>query len=144
NYIQLILSVPMVIGYQLVTAVFDVVGTEVAYAFLWWRVLIPAMWSAAALDILANGNLEAGLLVLRSLAIVITLLPITLYYILVPAFEQNLEKLLYKKGSAQRKKYPIRTFLGKILCTAKEEKYFIFAYQIMGKEREFKLKVFPS
>src|SRR5699024_11552690 len=74
----------------------------------------------------------------------ILLLAITLYYIFVPAFEQNLEKLLYKKGAAQRKKYPIRTFLGKILCTAKEEKYFIFAYQIMAKEREFKLKVFPS
>src|SRR5699024_7503154 len=144
NYIQIILSVAIIIGYQLVINVFNVVGTEVEYAFHWWHVLIPPMWFAAPFDILFNGNLEAGILVLSSLAIVIPLLAITLYYIFVPAFEQNLEKLLYKKGAAQRKKYPIRTFLVNILCTAKEEKYFIFAYQIMGKEREFKLKVFPS
>src|SRR5699024_11742930 len=38
----------------------------------------------------------------------------------------------------------IKTFFRIILFTDKEEKYFIFSYQIMGKEREFKLKLFPS
>src|SRR5699024_7202726 len=115
NYIQIILSVVIIMGYQMVINVINVVGTEVEYAFHWWPVLITPMWCAAPFDILFNGNLEVGVLVLSSLAGIIPLLAITLYYIFVPACEQNLEKLLDKKGAAQRKKYPIRTFFGKIL-----------------------------
>src|SRR5699024_4611830 len=69
NYIQIILSVAIIIGYQLVINVFNVVGTEVEYAFHWWHVLIPPMWFAAPFDILFNGNLEVGVLVLSSLAV---------------------------------------------------------------------------
>src|SRR5699024_12851008 len=54
NYIQIILSVAIIIGYQLVINVFNVVGTEVEYAFHWWHVLIPPMWFAAPFDILFN------------------------------------------------------------------------------------------
>lgn len=144
NYIQIVLSIGIVIGYQLVINVFNVVGTEVHYVFHWWNLLIPPMWFAAPFEIMLNGNTETGMLVLSSLSIIIPLLAIMLYYKFIPAFEQNLEKLLDKKGAASPKKYPFRTFWEKMLCTSEEEKYFAFAYQIMGKEREFKLKVYPT
>src|SRR5699024_10178589 len=80
NYIQIVLSIGIVIGYQLVINVFNVVGTEVHYVFHRCNLFILLMWFAAPFEVMLNGNTETGILVLSSLSIIIPLLAIFLYY----------------------------------------------------------------
>lgn len=145
NYIQIFMSIGIVIGYQIVARSFDVVGLEVVYEFVWWHYLIPSFWFASIFELIINANDAISVIILAVSAIVIPLISITIYYILMPTFERNLEKLMEQSTSATKKKRRLSHLWERIVCFSKEEKmFFRFANTMMSEEREFKLKVYPS
>ena len=145
NYIQIALSIGIFVGYQIVLRAFDYTYLFKVYDFSWWHVFVPPMWFAAPFELLIRGNTAFPLIILTSLAIIVPIIAIYSYYRLMPSFERNLQKLMENAGNPRRGKGKMTLILERIVCFQKEErKFFRFATQMMGEEREFKLKVYPS
>ncbi len=145
NYVQILLSVGIVAGYQVLVRVFDFSGLNIEFTFQWWHLLLPPIWYSAPFEWILNGN-PAGYIVAYSiLSVVVPIVAIIIYSRLVPSFEQNLQKLLQYSGDNKRRAHRVDRFFAKIVCKSKEERTFYrFSALMMKQEREFKLKVYPS
>ena len=143
NYVQIMLSVGVIVGYQILIHSFNMVNFDVIYSFSWWHVFIPPLWFGATFE-LANQNFSGPLISLAILGLVIPVIAIFLYARLMPSFERNLEKLLSDSGK-ERKSNWLENMWATVTCRSKEERlFFRFAMTMMRKEREFKLKVYPG
>lgn len=144
NYVQILLSVGVVVGYQILIRSFEVVDLDMAYTFSWWHFLIPPLWYGAPFEVLLNGNSSNYFIAFTVLAVLIPLVAIYAYAKLMPSFERNLEKLLSDTKTRKKSINWLDEAGAKWLCRSKEERVFYrFAASMMKKEREFKLKVFP-
>lgn len=145
NYVQILLSVGIIVGYQIVIRIFDVVSFEFTYEFTWWHVFIPPMWFAAPFETLLNQNYSGGLILLSILALVIPIVSIILYNKLMPTFERNLDKLIEETGKNSKKKRKVGRFFERLVCSGAEERAFYrFASIMMSQERNFKLRIYPG
>lgn len=144
NYVQILLSIAIFVGYQVLVRSFGMVDLNLSYAFSWWHVFLPPIWFGAPFELILHQNLSNIMIGLSLLALLIPLVSIAIYYKLMPSFERNLQKLLEDTGKG-RKKIGINYFLSRLVCFNREERvFFQFAALMMKKEREFKLKVYPS
>lgn len=143
NYIQIILSLGVIVGYQLVIHAFDVTNLDMTYMFKWWHLFIPPIWFGAPFEWLLLGNHSLEMIVLSALAVMVPLLAIYLYYHYMPAFERNLEKLL-ATSKPRKQRFSVMQSVSNLVCFDKEERlYFWFAHKMTGEEREFKLQAYP-
>ncbi|MFJ7733168.1 hypothetical protein ACIQXF_14865 [Lysinibacillus sp. NPDC097231] len=145
NYVQIGLSLMLMIGYQVLIRSFELVNLDMVVAFHWWSVFLIPMWFAAPYELLLNGDYSLLTMVFCILAIIIPIISIWLYIKLVPTFERNLQKLLGTSKSKKEKNNRLKSSLLAIVCRTHEERAFYrFASLMMKQEREFKLKVYPS
>lgn len=145
NYVQIGMSLVLMIGYQFLVRSFELVNLNMVMEFHWWSIFLIPMWFAAPYELLLNGNQSPLSIGFSVLAIVMPILSILLYIKLIPTFERNLQKLLSTSKSKKEKKNRLRNFLLMHICTTSEERAFYrFASLMMKQEREFKLKVYPS
>lgn len=145
NYVQILLSVGVVVGYQVLIRAFDFVDLDLAYSFSWWHLLIPPIWYGAPFEVFLNGGSANYLIAFTVLAVLVPIIAILSYAKLMPSFERNLEKLLSDTKKRKKKRNWVDEMGAKLLCRSKEERiFFRFAASMMKKEREFKLKVFPA
>jgi len=145
NYVQILLSVGIIVGYQIVIRIFDFVSFEFTYDFSWWHVFIPPMWFGAPFEVFLNQNYSSAIILLSILAFVIPIFSIILYYRLMPTFEHNLEKLMEETAKSNKKKWKPGEFMARLLCSSDEEKAFYrFSDIMMSQERDFKLRVYPA
>lgn len=145
NYVQIGLSLMLMIGYQVLIRSFEFVNLDMTVVFHWWSIFLIPMWFAAPYELLLNGNQSLMTIVFCLLAIIIPIISIWLYIKLVPTFERNLQKLLNTSKSKKERKNRLKAFLLNIICGTNEERAFYrFASLMMKQEREFKLKVYPS
>ncbi|MFD2042890.1 hypothetical protein ACFSTA_01050 [Ornithinibacillus salinisoli] len=145
NYVQILLSVGIIIGYQIVIRSFEFVELDFVYEFSWWHLFIPPIWFGAPFELLLNGNHSTIIIVLSILALIGPLLSIFLYYRLMPSFERNLQKLMEDTGKNKKQKWNIGALWERLICNNKEEKqFFRFASIMLSRERDFKLRVYPS
>ncbi|MGE7913603.1 hypothetical protein [Lysinibacillus xylanilyticus] len=145
NYVQIGLSLMLMIGYQVLIRSFEFVNFDMVVAFHWWNIFLIPMWFAAPYELLLNDDKSLFTVLYSIFAIVIPLLSIWLYVKLIPTFERNLQKLLNTSKSKKEKNNRLRALLLKIICSTNEERAFYrFASLMMKQEREFKLKVYPS
>lgn len=144
NYVQIFMAIGIFIGYQIVARMFNVVEMDLVYTFEWWHVFIPPMWFGAPFEWLFNHHHSPGISIMAILTVIVPIIAIYLYYRLMPSFEQNLKKLM--NVSITRKKKSRWTALAeKVCCKSKEERaYFKFASSLIRRERDFKLRVYPS
>ena len=144
NYVQIMLSVGVIVGYQIFIQSFNVIDFDIIYSFSWWHVFIPPLWYGATFDLAMYQNFTGPLIALAALGFVIPVIAIILYARLMPSFERNLEKLLSDTGK-ERKSNWLENMWATVTCRSKEERlFFRFAMTMMRKEREFKLKVYPG
>ena len=144
NYVQILLSVGIFVGYQVLIRPFGVVDLNFTYIFSWWHVFVPPIWFGTPFELILHQNLSYVIVGLSVLALIIPVVSITIYLKLMPAFERNLQKLVEDTGKSKRKS-GLNSFLARLVCFNKEERvFFQFAALMMKKEREFKLKVYPS
>ncbi|MDN7242460.1 hypothetical protein QWY14_11660 [Planococcus sp. N028] len=145
NYVQILLSVSVLVGYQLIARTFQFAEMDILYAFSWWHLLMPPVWFAAPFELLLNQNNSTAVIALSLLALCIPLLAIYCYSRLMPSFERNLEKLLSDMKIKKQKRHLLDEVWARLACFTKEERvFFRFALVMMKKEREFKLKVYPT
>lgn len=145
NYVQIILSISILVGYQLLARSFEFVNADISYAFMWWHALIPAFWYGAPFELLLHQRFSTEMIVFSALAVCVPLISFFLYYRLMPSFERNLQKLLTETGKGKKKWQGLETFWSRLICINKEERIiFRFASLMMKQEREFKLKVYPQ
>lgn len=145
NYVQILLSIGVLVGYQVLIRSFDVMGFDMIYTFSWWHLFIPPLWFGATFDLVLHKNYDSSMIIFSILAIVIPLISIYVYSKLMPSFERNLEKLLSDTGKARNKKHHWDNFWSRLTGRNREERmFFHFATMMMRQEREFKLKVYPG
>ncbi|GGN57405.1 hypothetical protein [Oceanobacillus indicireducens] len=145
NYVQILLAVGVIVGYQIIIRLFDVVDFEYVYDFSWWHVLIPPIWFSAPFELVLNHNYTSEIIILSVLAVLVPLLSFFFYYLSMPAFERNLQKLMEESSTKKKKKRTLNDLIEKLICFSNEERVFYrFSSIMISRERDFKLKVYPS
>ncbi|WP_372867775.1 hypothetical protein [Planomicrobium okeanokoites] len=145
NYVQILLSVGLVVGYQVLIRAFEFSDLNINYSFSWWHFLIPPIWYGAPFEMVLNGNTAWHMIAFTVLAVLVPIVAIFVYSRLMPSFERNLEKMLSDTKSRKPGRHLLDGFWAKLLCRSKEERvFFRFSALMMKKEREFKLKAFPN
>ncbi|MBO0587526.1 hypothetical protein [Sporosarcina sp. E16_8] len=145
NYVQILLSIGVVIGYQLLIRSFGFVDLDITYTFSWWHLFIPPIWYGAPFELLLAHNVTNYTIIFTILAVCIPVLAIYCYARLMPSFERNLEKLMSDTRKRKKKGNRLDEMWARITCRRNEERvFFRFAALMMKQEREFKLKVYPA
>lgn len=145
NYVQIGLSIVIMVGYQLVIRSFEFVDLNIVYQVHWWHIFIIPMWFAGPYEWILNGNTEKMMILLATLALVLPIIAIIIYGKLIPVFEKNLEKLTSQSKAKKRKISKFREWLLSLFIKSREEKaFYYFTGQMISQERDFKLKVYPS
>lgn len=146
NYVQIILTISLSVGYQLIGRLFDFSDImNIDFVPKWWQYLIPSMWFGGSFELIINKNYDTHIIAFSALALIVPILAIIIYVKLTPSFESNLQKLNESSGNDKVKNKGFNYYLSKIACRTKEERtFFRFATNMMKKERNFKLRVYPS
>ncbi|TYP72033.1 hypothetical protein [Paenibacillus methanolicus] len=145
NYVQILLSLVIAVGYQVVARSFEWMELQVNFLFQWWHVFVPPIWFAAPFELLLHGDRSAPTLLLTVLAVLIPVLAMLLYGKLIPVFERNLQKLADQGAMRASRKSRFADRAARLLCRTSEERtFFRFTLNMLKGEREFKLKTYPS
>lgn len=145
NYVQIIFSIGIIIGYQIIIRSYGFIDINSPYLAKWWHVLLPPMWFSAPFELIINKNSSTEVIVLSLLAVIVPIVAFLIYYRLIPTFETNLQKLLDTTDTKTKKASFIDKLWERLLCrTVKSRAYFKFVHNMVSREREFKLKVYPS
>ncbi|MBT2684988.1 hypothetical protein [Bacillus sp. ISL-37] len=144
NYVQIALTVGMMIGYQVVARSFELVNLDYTIDFAWWQLLLPPMWFGGLFDVLLGGGRSIGSMILTILAVLGPVVSIIVYLKMIPDFERNLQKLSSQTGK-KKASNKWKLFRSMPMLVSKDElPFFRFARIMMKNERDFKLKVYPS
>ena len=146
NYFQITLTLIITVGYQLVVRIFDfrdIINAD--FTLKPWQYLLPPIWFGSLFELVLKGNTEFQIVILSVLAVIIPIISIIIYNKFTPIFEYNLQKL-NESGEGYISRYKgLNNFLSGILCRTKEERvFFKFATNMIKKERNFKLRVYPA
>lgn len=145
NFVQIMLTIIMAVGYQFLGRIFRFVDFNMTYTEKLWNLIFPPMWFAAPMHLIEGGRPSSINVSLTVIAIMIPLISIIIYVKQSNNFELYLSKLNSNDSREKEKRKGIFFRIGKRFCTRTTEKaYYTLAASIMKKEREFKLKVYPS
>lgn len=145
NFVQIMLTIVMAVGYQFLGRVFSFVGFNMTYTEKLWNLIFPPMWFAAPMHLVEGGRPSSINIALTVIAILLPLISIIFYVKQSNNFELYLSKLNSNDSKEKEKRKGIFFKIGKKFCRSTTEKaYYTLAASIMKKEREFKLKVYPS
>lgn len=144
NYVQIGLSLAILVGYQLLLRSFQFIGQSISFEPDWWQLFVFPIWFAANTEMLLSQSFDVLYIIFSSLSIITPLSAIGLYLKFNPAFEHHLQKLSFHGKAKQEKRNKFGEGILKIICpTQQERSFFRFASRMMKNEREFKLKVYP-
>lgn len=145
NYVQTILSIFMVIIYQILPRIFQFIDLDkIVYTYKPWHILVPPMWFAAPLSIIDGEGITLYKIIMSILSVIIPIISLIVYLKLTPVFEKYLQKL-NNNNEKSKEKNKLILKISKLVCKDKIERaFFKFSVQIINSEREFKLKVYPN
>jgi len=145
NYIQIVLSITLMLGYQLLGRLFSIANLDIQFTPKWWQYFMVPVWFSAPFQMIKKSEVNSRYVIFTIMAVVIPIISILVYTKLMPAFERNLQKLSNNYEKNKKTKGKSVQLLSKILCRNREERiFFRFAFDMMKNEREFKLKVYPT
>ncbi len=145
NYVQITLSIALVVGYQFVGRSFSLLQTHIVFHTAWWQLFLPPVWFAASFAWLFTVSTQPLLIVMACLAWLVPLIAFWIYMALAPIFERSLQKLADNSGSRRIRRHFVMEFIAKLVCTSPSElAIFRFLALMTARERDFKLKVYPS
>lgn len=144
NYVQIILTIGITVGYQLISRLFDIADLSLSFKPAWWQYMLAPVWFAAPFERLLGETRSANLTVMAALSLVVPVLLLVIYIRLMPLFERSLQKLA-EQGAGGKSSGRLPLLLSEIVCRGKEEAlFFRFTWSMMRNERDFKLKVYPA
>ncbi|MDU3017658.1 MAG: ABC transporter permease [Clostridium perfringens] len=145
NGVQIFLTVGIMIMYQIVGRLFDILDVGSRFTITsWWQGFIAPLWFAAPLEIIESRVIDRTLIIFTGLAILAPILSIIIYFKISKKFEDYIQKLndnTYK--GKDRISFSFR--IGNLVCRSNTEKsFFNFTVNIIKSERNFKLKTYPN
>lgn len=148
NYFQIALSIFITISYQFIGRMFNIFDMNITFTPKWWNYFIPTTWFSAPLHIFVQKSCNTFYISSSALAVVVPISAFIIYNkLVVPYFEQNLQKLNNNSGGKHNSKYSgsIKMLLAKLVCSDKRERAaFTFAQAMISTERKLKLQLYPS
>ncbi|MGB8001637.1 MAG: hypothetical protein WCF60_16300 [Anaerobacillus sp.] len=145
NYVQIGLSITIVIGYQVLARAFDFVGLDASFSPDWWNLLLPPVWFGAPFAVVLSGAGGTYYYSFVALAIIVPIAALLVYLATLPAFEKNLLKLIDQTSPSKRKSFRGRERIASLITGSGEEHAFYqFAEKMLKNERDLKLKIYPS
>jgi hypothetical protein len=145
NYIQIILSIVIMAGYQLLNRLFYIMNMKIEFKPAWWQYFLPPIWFSAPFQILKQAEMNPANLIFSAMAVTVPVITIMLYIKLMPQLERYIQKLNNYHVSKNKSHGRAAIAISKIVCRNQEERIFYqFAINMMRNEREFKLKVYPT
>lgn len=146
NYVQIVLTIAITIGYQLIGRLFDFADIgKMVFSPKWWQYFIAPIWFSAPFEFFINGMKNFYIITFSILAIIIPIISIFIYVKLVPSFEKNLQKLNNNNSNDKVKNKRLSYFISTLICKGKKERTFYrFTADMIKSERVFKLRVYPS
>lgn len=145
NYVQILLSLGILIGYQLLVRSFQFIDMSITFEPTWWQAFLFPMWYGSNTAMLMQGNYHPLIILFSVLSVVIPCSAIWLYMKFNPAFEHHLQKLTFHGKAKEKKRSKFGDFMLKVICPSQDERsFFKFASLMMNNERDFKLKVYPT
>ena len=145
NVVQIVLTVGIMVMYQLVGRLFDILDVGSRFTITsWWQGFIAPLWFAAPLEIIESGVVDRTLIIFTGLAVLAPILSILIYFKIAKKFEDYIQKLndnTYKG----KDRIPFSFKIGNLVCRSSTEKsFFNFTVNIIKSERNFKLKTYPN
>lgn len=147
NYFQIGLTIFITISYQFIGRMFDISRLHVSFSPKWWNYLIPTTWFAAPLNIISEKDFSVFYSVSSLLAILMPVIAFIIYIkLIVPHFEQNLQKLNENSGSKHNRKiFNFQKAIDRLICSDREERaFFTFTQNMLASERKLKQQLYPS
>lgn len=145
NVVQIVLTVGIMVMYQIVGRLFDILDVGSRFTITsWWQGFIAPLWFAAPLEIIESGVVDRTLIIFTGLAVLAPILSILIYFKIAKKFEDYIQKLndnTYKG----KDRIPFSFRVGSLVCRSNTEKsFFNFTVNIIKSERNFKLKTYPN
>lgn len=146
NYFQIALTITVTVGYQILGRLFNInVFLSQEFTPKFWHYIIPPIWFGGLFELILKKNFDSYVIIFSALAFIIPIISMIIYNRLTPTFEHNLQKLNDSSGASEPKRKGFNKILSELVCRTKEEATFYrFATNMMKKERNFKLRVYPS
>ncbi len=149
NYVQIMLTIVLIIGYQFVGRMFNVSQYDVVFTPKWWIYFLPPSWFAAPFQLFVEKDFGNHYIYLSLLSIIIPIISFIVYTkVIIPYFEKNLSKL--NNNSTGKNRFTeirerLQWMIGKILCFNKMENiFFRFTQKMILNERKLKLRIYPN
>lgn len=149
NYVQIMLTIVLIIGYQFVGRMFNVSQYDVVLTPKWWIYFLPPSWFAAPFQLFVEKDFGNHYIYLSLLGIIIPIISFIVYTkVIIPYFEKNLSKL--NNNSTGKNRFAeirerLQWMIGKILCFNKMENiFFRFTQKMILNERKLKLRIYPN
>lgn len=147
NLFQIFMILVFSIMYYFITSSLSDIQINYTFSINAYDLFIPFMWFASLFCVAFYGKIETLYIIMSILGIIVPILSIFIYIKLTPAFERNLEKLeqvSYNEKDSKTKKSFVSK-LGNKICKNNEEKsFFEFIYTNLSRDREFKMRVYPT
>lgn len=147
NYFQIALSVFMMVAFQLIGRIFNIIDMNIQITLHWWNFLLPSSWFAAPFSIFFMNERGLYYILLALTGVIVPAVALILYIkVAAPAFERNLQKLTSGSGvKAKQKNSSLMRTVSNLICFNREERvFFKFTCGMLKNERKLKLKIFPN
>lgn len=149
NNFQIVLSIAMVLSYQVIGRVFNLMDFNIALNPKWWIYLIPPAWFAAPFEVFLGNSDNDYYIYLSIVCVLASILSLIIYIkVVIPYFEKNLSKLNSNQGKNSRlvelKEKMHINFFKTFSRNSTENTFCRFSYKLLSKDRKIKLKIYPS
>ena len=156
NYFQIVMAILFYGGYQLLPRMIEA-QDQLAQSIdhQWWHYLVPPMWMAGAVEMIAQPAFDATHLVFLLLALIAPIAGLWfMNRFLTTDFTQKLSGLDQENRSAtsviptqsatDQSAGWLERLAGGLTSNPLEQTAFTFAWRVTGRDRKFKLKTYPQ
>lgn len=145
NVMQIGISIIFIITYQVIGRSVNLFDSTIIYESKLWNIFIPPMWFASTFKVVLSSSVTTMNIILSIISIVVPILFFVIYIKNISKFEDNLNKLNDNTYKGNKKSTPLNLKVSKYICRNKEERaFFNFICNILGKDRELKMRTYPS
>lgn len=145
---QILLTVLIMVGYQVVLRVTDLVNPNATLQFSWWQLLIPSYWLTYLTTIFSPEVAYPAFSVGLTAAAIITV--VLLLHLLVTGkiLEDNLNKML-SEGEKKRSFYELKLKAHQAISKAifrrdrEAAAFYLLGYSVSGNDRKMKQTIYP-
>lgn len=144
NIIQIFITIILSGIYFISSNLFESINTITNFDFGALNYILIPYWFAAPFEIIKTGNKDTTLLILSFLSIVVPLISTYIYIQLSPIFEKQIQKLNNESSIIKKNKLNLSQIIGNFICTKDEKIFFNLISSILKKDRDIKLRLYPT